>query len=209
MRKIIIQFFILVILIFFSSIIYNQVLDTEELQANALLRQFDSNEVYKFLSIRKKWEWIGMAFLPIIILVKIFLASFFLYTGIYFTDKNLEFKKIFYSVIKAQYIFLFPILLKIIWFYFFTVEYQLEDTIYFFPLSAINIVGYKNIDPWFIYPLQVLNLFELAYWFILAYLLGKELNISMDKGFKIVTTSYVPALAIWVVAVMFFTLSYS
>jgi hypothetical protein len=105
--------------------------------------------------------------------------------------------------------------LKIVWFYFFQTNYTLEDLQYFYPLSALNIVGYKGLDAWLIYPLQVLNLFELAYWLLLSYFVGmlafieKYKGKPMDLGFKIVASSYGSALLLWVVVVMFFTLNYS
>lgn len=56
-------------------------------------------------------------------------------------------------------------------------------------------------------PFQVLNLFELAYWFILAYLLGKELgDDDKDKSLSIVLSSYGTSLLIWVVGVVFLNL---
>ena len=55
----------------------------------------------------------------------------------------------------------------------------------------------------------MLNLLEVAYWFILAYLIGKELNENIDKGFLIVASSYGVALLIWIVGVMFLTLNMS
>tara|TARA_R110002033_G_C3777237_1_gene228893 strand:- start:345 stop:635 length:291 start_codon:yes stop_codon:yes gene_type:complete len=51
--------------------------------------------------------------------------------------------------------------------------------------------------------------FEVAYWLILAYLLGKELNITLNKGLNIIASSYGVGLIIWVVAVMFFILNMS
>ena len=66
----------------------------------------------------------------------------------------------------------------------------MEDLQYFYPLYALSIIGYEGLQPWFVYPFQVLNLFELAYWFILAYLLGKELESTTDKGLSIVASSY-------------------
>ena len=92
----------------------------------------------------------------------------------------------------------------IFWFY-----YKLEDIQYFYPLSALNIVGYQDLEPWFIYPFQTLNLFEVTYWLILAYFIGKATQTSMDQGLKIVAYSYGSALLLWVVTVMFFTLNYS
>ncbi len=77
-------------------------------------------------------------------------------------------------------------------------------------MSALNIIGYEGLEPWFIYPLQVLNLFELAYWFIIAFLLNKEINdTESTKGLQIVVSSYGVSLLIWVVGVMFFTLNMS
>jgi hypothetical protein len=70
-------------------------------------------------------------------------------------------------------------------------------------------VGYEGILTWFIYPFQVINLFEFAYWFILASLISKELKTTTSKGFSIVASSYGVALLIWVVGVMFFTLNMS
>lgn len=103
------------------------------------------------------------------------------------------------------------IVFKTVWFYFFQADYNLEDLQYFYPLSALNIIGYEGLQPWFIYPFQVLNLFELAYWLILAYLIDKELGIDKkkDTGIKIVASSYGVSLLIWVVGIMFFTLNMS
>jgi len=104
---------------------------------------------------------------------------------------------------------LLVIIFKTAWFYFFQTDYNLEDLQYFYPLSALNIVGYEGLQPWFIYPVQVFNLFELAYWVILAYLIDKELNENTVKGMSIVASSYGVSLLIWVVGVMFFTLNMS
>jgi hypothetical protein len=70
-------------------------------------------------------------------------------------------------------------------------------------------VGNKDLEPWFIYPFQTLNLFELVYWLILSFYIGKATQTSMDKGLKIVAYSYGSALLLWVVTIMFFTLNYS
>ena len=120
-----------------------------------------------------------------------------------------KYRKIFNIVLQAEFIFILVTLTKVGWFYFFKSDYNLEDWQHFYPLSALSIVGYEGLQAWFIYPFQVLNLFELAYWLTLAYLLGKELKIKADKGFSIVASSYGVALLIWVVGVMFFTLNMS
>ena len=56
---------------------------------------------------------------------------------------------------------------------------------------------------------RVINIFEVTYWFILAYLIGKEINDTTEKALSIVASSYGVGLLIWVASVMFFTLNIS
>ena len=88
----------------------------------------------------------------------------------------------------GECIFLVVPIVKLCWFAFFQPNFTLEDVQYFYPLSALNITGYKGIAVWFIYPLQVLNVFE---------------------GINIMASGYGVGLLLWVVCVMFFTLNIS
>lgn len=173
-------------------------------------------QIKEIFVLQEKWNWLSYTIIPILLLIKSSLISSVLYIGTFFYSKNkVTFKQLFNTVVKAEFIFLSVGVLKIVWFYFFQTSYTLEDLQYFFPLSALNIIGYKGLDAWFIYPLQVLNLFELAYWLLLSYFIGKlaftekDKGKPMDLGFKIVASSYGSALLLWVVVVMFFTLNYS
>jgi len=147
--------------------------------------------------------------LPLLLIIKVSIIALILDVGCFFFDKEIMYKKLFNIVTKAEFVFLGIIILKTIWFYVFQQDYTLEDLQYFYPLSALNIVGYEGLETWFIYPFQVINLFEFAYWFILAFLISKELKTTTSKGFSIVASSYGVALVIWVVVVMFFTLNMS
>ena len=173
-------------------------------------------QIKEIFALQEKWNWLSYTIIPILLLIKTTLISSILYIGTFFYSKvKVTFKQLFNAVVKAEFVFLGVGVLKIIWFYFFQANYTLEDLQYFYPLSALNIVGYQGLDAWFIYPLQVLNLFELAYWLLLSYFIGKlaftekDKGKPMDLGFKIVASSYGSALLLWVVVVMFFTLNYS
>lgn len=177
------------------------------------------NQIESFLNFHKKWQWLSYVIIPLLLLIKTTLIASILYIGAFFYSKTkVTFKQLFNAVVKAEFVFLGVGVLKIIWFYFFQTNYTLEDLQYFYPLSALNIVGYQGLDAWFVYPLQVLNLFELAYWLLLSYYIGKMASPTknvvvskypIDFGLKIVATSYGSALLLWVVVVMFFTLNYS
>lgn len=189
-------------------------LSKEFLNLDSLLRQtlseyLTQEQIHKAFESKSQFVYLGYFFSPLIFLLRVSIIAAILDVGCFFFGKEIKYKKLFNIVVKAEFVFLLVIVSKTVWFYFFQTDYDLDDLQYFYPLSALNIIGYEGLQPWFIYPFQVLNLFELAYWFILAYLIGKELNENTDKGFSIVASSYGVSLLIWIVGVMFFTLNMS
>ncbi len=209
-------FFLLVILTVISSFFLKLFFNTDDLFINSVSNKISQEKLNDYLEFHKKWQWVSYSILPLLLVIKIALISSILYIGTFFYSKTkVTFKLLFNTVINAEFVFLGVGVLKVVWFYFFQTNYTLEDLQYFYPLSALNIVGYQGLDNWFIYPLQTLNLFELAYWLLLSYFVGKlaftekDKGKPMDLGFKIVASSYGSALLLWVVVVMFFTLNYS
>lgn len=205
--------FTLMLLLSYVSVI---VLPINDLLYQSYSEKLTTVQIEKVFEFQEKWRWVSYALVPLLLLLKISLIASILYIAAFFYSKaKVTFKQLFNAVVKAEFVFLGVGVLKIVWFYFFQTNYTLEDLQYFYPLSALNIVGYKSLDAWFIYPLQVLNLFELAYWLLLSYFVGKlaftekDKGKPMDLGFKIVASSYGSALLLWIVVVMFFTLNYS
>jgi hypothetical protein len=209
MKNNIFYYLTLTVLSLLLSSLTKELLNTDKLIVNSLAEQLTNEQIQTFLNIREKWEWVNYVLLPILLLLKTSIIAIILDVGCFFFGKEIKYKKLFSIVVKAELVFLLVIVFKTAWFYFFQTAYNLEDLQYFYPLSALNIIGYEGLQPWFIYPFQVLNLFELAYWFILAYLIGKEINDTTEKGLSIVASSYGVSLLIWVVGVMFFTLNMS
>ena len=210
------NFILITLLSFFLGILSNSILKFEILFINSLSEILTQNQIEEYLNFKKKWQLLSYLIIPILLLIKMSIIASIIYIGAFFYSKaKVTFKQLFNAVVKAEFVFLGVGVLKIVWFYFFQTNYTLEDLQYFYPLSALNIVGYKGLEAWFIYPLQVLNLFELAYWLLLSYFVGKlaftekDKGKPMDLGFKIVASSYGSALLLWVVVVMFFTLNYS
>lgn len=204
------------ILLILTTEALNKILNLDALLTNSLSEQLSTSQIVEYFKMKEKWKWVSYPFITLLLLIKIALISSILYIGTFFYSKTkVTFKQLFNAVVKAEFVFLGVGVLKIVWFYFFQTNYTLEDLQYFYPLSALNIVGYQGLEAWFIYPLQVLNLFELAYWLLLSYFIGKlaftekDKGKPMDLGFKIVASSYGSALLLWVVVVMFFTLNYS
>lgn len=189
--------------------ITNRILDLQGLLRNSLSTFLTTNQLDKYFEFQNKWHWLSYFFIPIIILIKTSIISIVLYIGLFLNNKEVKYKHTWNIVLKAEFIFLLVPVFKTIWFLFFQTNYNLQDLQYFYPLSALNIIGYKDLETWFIYPFQVLNLFELSYVIYLGFQIGKLTHTNTDYGLKIVGLSYVPSLLLWVATVMFFTLNYS
>lgn len=203
-------FIILTIVFTALSILSQKLLSIDKLVYYTLSEQFTRQQLENYFDFQQRWQWVSYAIIPVFLLLKITLVGSVLYIGTFFYSKvSVTFKQLWAIALKAEFVFLLVGVAKIVWFYFFQTNYTLEDIQFFYPLSALNIVGYKGLEAWYIYPFQVLNLFEVAYIFILAYYIGKLTQTNTDRGLTIVSASYVPALVLWVVCVMFFTLSYS
>jgi hypothetical protein len=122
----------------------------------------------------------------------------------------LKFKRVLNVTIVAEFIFLVPAFIKLLWFLFVETNFTLRDLQYFYPLSALNMFEQEQLEPWLVYPLQVFNLFELIYWVVLAYLLSKEFpELDVNRSMGVVVGSYGTGLVIWVLLVMFLTLTYT
>ena len=198
----------LIIGTFISVFLLNLFVISDELISEYFSNSISTDQLIKILELNQKWQWLGYVLLPVILLLKIAVISSVLYMGTFFFEKKIAYKRLLTIVTKAEFIFVLVALVKLLWFVF-QDDYTLQDVQSFYPLSALSVVGYEELQPWFVYPFQTLNLFELAYWIILAWLIGKEIQSTTDKALKIVASSYGSALLIWVVAVMFFTLNVS
>lgn len=209
MTRIYTPFWLLCLLTVAFGVASRYLLQTEALVFTTLSESLTAEQVTAYLDLQEKWAWVGYAFVPVYLGLKSTLIATALYMGVFFFGKEIRFKQLWHIAVQAEYVFLAVVVVKTAWFYFVKGDYTLEDIQYFYPLSAINLIGYKGLDAWFVYPFQVLNLFEVVYWLLLAYLLGKVLQTHTDEGLKIVATSYGPALLLWVVTVMFVVLNYS
>ena len=206
-NKTIILFVILCVSFFILDWLSQNLLHTEELLITSLSEQLTVGQIERIIAFREKWQWAGYGVVPVLLLLKISVIALLLEIGCFFFDKKLSYKQLFGIVLRAEFIFLLVPVCKLAWFYFFQKDFTIEDLQFFYPLSALNITGYQGIDIWFIYPFQVLNLFEALYWWFLAHQLDKIFNEQKEKGLSIVASGYGVGLLLWVVGVMFFTLN--
>ncbi|UYN87097.1 MAG: hypothetical protein KIT51_02130 [Cyclobacteriaceae bacterium] len=107
----------------------------------------------------------------------------------------------------AEFVFFIPPILKVLWFGIFHIDYTLKDLQIFSPLSALNLINRDSVEPWLLYPFQILNVFELVYWLVLAYGLYELTGERYSKMLGIVAASYGTGLLLWIVFIVFLTIN--
>lgn len=191
--------------------ISKKLLNIDELVINYHSNQFTQQQIADYLANQKKWEWLGYVIIPIIILLRSSLVATCLSIGMFFynMEHKLKFKQFFKVALLGEFVLVLVGFVKLGYFLFIKTDYTLQDIQQYYPLSYINFLDIKNLEPWLIYPLQTINVFEVAYFFVLVYGLHKLLKNNYWKSFEITAASYGTGLAIWIGLVMFLTLNMS
>jgi len=149
----------------------------------------------------QKWIYFSSA---LYLLLKLGAITLILHTALYLNDENVSIGNIFKVSVLAEFVFLIPAAVKIFSFRYTYPNGNLLDWHRYYILSSLSFFEGAPAD-WY-YALQTANLFEVAYWFILAYGISKITTLNFERSLRIVVTSYVPALLIWIAAVTFFIL---
>ncbi|WP_345212717.1 hypothetical protein [Mucilaginibacter gynuensis] len=148
-----------------------------------------------------RWLYV---FTALYLILKFLVISIVLKTGFYLFRCSASFKTVFRATVLAEFIFLIPAMIKIYWYPKAFPDGGMNEWAHFYPLSAMSLLNYRGTI--WVYPLQSLNFFEVLYWFLLAYILSHNTSVSFDKTIKVVLSSYLPALIIWGVVIVFYTI---
>ena len=190
-------------------VIGNNILSIDDLYYNFLIEDLTKEQADKQLKIKKDFYWLEYLITTIFTFLKFIMITSVVYIGIILNDGGkVRFKDILNKVIKAEFIFLIPIIIKIIVMYF-NKNRTIMDIQNYYPLSAMSILGYDNIEKWLYYPLQTLNLFELIYILLLSYFIGRIFKKNVDYGLKIILYSYLPFLILWMTLAVFISINLS
>lgn len=202
------QIFLIICLYSFVLIFaWNSLIITNELYFTSFEEQFTYSKIQDLISESKAYQWAAYCFAPLIYALKFFTISLILLIGFYFSDVKVKLSQLFKIVQLSELPFLFLAFFKFYWFYFIKTQYNLNDLQYFSPLSLLQIFDHIQLEKWQMYPLQLLNAFEFTYWFLLIYWSQKMTKVSFKDGMKIVLGSYLPALLLWVVFMVFLTIN--
>jgi len=187
----------------------NAALPFERMMYNSMSEQISANRIQALIENQQKWDWVGYLLLPLLLTIKWFLVAVALDIGALLFEVELKFKKSFHIAMASEFVFLFLVAIKFGWFFYNRETLTLEYVQLFMPLSLSSLVDLKGVDKWFVYPLQVANLFEIAYWFVLAYFLSIELKRPYGKAVQFVMATYGVGLLVWIIFMAFLILNFS
>src|SRR4051812_3774993 len=112
----------------------------------------------------QNWVYLSTA---AFLIVKLLTVALILYTALYLNHHQIRFSVLFQLVTLSEFVFLIPALIKVLWFHLAFPGGTLEDWRHLYILSALSLA--ETVSPDWYYPLQILNVFEVGYWFLLAY----------------------------------------
>jgi hypothetical protein len=190
------------------SYLWQEFLFTDSVYYNTFGEQVSLERIEAYINIQRSLKWIGFAILPLIILIKTSLVAVCLNIGTIFAGYRTQFGKLFKITLLAESVFVAASFVRVLWLYFVVKPETIVQIKMFYPLSLLSL--YKDrVEGWLVYPLQTLNLFELAYWLVLALGLKWLLNQRYEKALLLVMASYGVGLLVWAVFITFLSVNMS
>jgi len=200
-------FGVIILLNVLVSILLNWFVISDELYYQSFGEQLRTDLISKIVDLKNKWDWIVLLITPINIIIKVLFVAVCLDIGNFIIDLKLKFKQLLRIALFGETVFLTVAFIRLIWLLLFPENLTLEYIQVFYPLSLINLVEFENVPQYLIYPMQLVNIFELVYWIVLAYLIKIYTNRSFDKSFDFVAKTYGVGLFTWVVLVVFISIN--
>lgn len=167
------------------------------------------HRVKRMLSFREEWKWVSYAFLPFYHWMKFALISLWILSGTVLYGIRTSWSAILRVVILAEFIWLLPMVLKLLYFSILSPQYSLSDLKNFQPLSLMNLFDPEWIEPWLVFPLKALNLFEVAYMFVLAIGIKKVIHRDFNTSLGFIVPVYGLGLVSWIVFITFLSINLS
>lgn len=141
-------------------------------------------------------QWLAV---PVVYLWKLSVIAFVLWVGCFTFGYRVTFSQCWSVALGAEFVFLIPDFIKVLWFMFVVPDPRLAEVGSFYPLSLLSFFDYYAIDHRWAYPLRALNFFEIMYWFALVSGLRHYTRKPAVVGWRIVGSFYITLFLLWLV----------
>ena len=172
---------------------------------NTYADMFAYERAMEIFSVQSRYQWIGYILLPVTLIIKIIYNTTCVTVGSLLHQERGEFESNFNICLKAEYVFVAMLLVKLAFFAFFKEVETLND-LGFIPGSLLNLFDANEVPKWAIYPLQTINIWEVWFCWVGTSLYSIQFNISKAKAAALFCIPYLIGLFIWILVVVFITL---
>ncbi|WP_047451174.1 hypothetical protein [Alistipes sp. ZOR0009] len=202
---VVLNYFYVCILSIFLIFISDILIDKKILIYQSFIGQFDETRVNTIVDLYQRMQVWQYFIIPILLLMKIFLLLIPLYLGVILKSYKVHAKQLIYIIIKSQYIVVVNGFITILYFWI-TKKYHTISDLSIIPFSALSLFKPNEVEPWLVYPLSILSLFEVFYWVALIIQWKKLTGKSYGESFDFIGSTYGLGLLLWVLVVIFFTI---
>jgi hypothetical protein len=144
-KKILILFLVLISLNFILSYLHYSFLNLDFIQNKEALDGLTDDKINKLQSKNSESQYVNLIIIALSILVKVLIVSLVLFIMSFIFNLKTSYLRPINIVIKLEFIFLLSIIYEIIYFKFVNTTATIDDIQYFYPLSALNLIGYTFI----------------------------------------------------------------
>jgi len=184
-------------------ILYQHLLWDNEMYFDQFSDRLSYERIVKLIERKERFKWLGFASSLSLYCLKFVAVSACLVAGFFAWNEEINFADVLRITIQAESIFLIRLLFKIFWLLFINTDYNPNDLQNFQPFSLLNLTDANSIDLWWRYPLSTINLFEVFFIFIVAFLLRDFLAGSLRKSLSITFSSNGVGLVVWAIVMTF------
>lgn len=171
------------------------------------MEQMDLPETLRFEIIKQnaKFSWVAYLMSITIVLIRISYTAGCLYLGgvMYTGYEELTFNKAFNVALKVDLLLVLYSLMTILLILHFGLN-DAQDIL--IKTSLAGLVNAKLVEPWLLMVLGAFNIFELAYWFMLALLISAVINKKYSESFSFVLSTYGLGFLLYLLMIVFVTL---
>ena len=200
-------FFAIQILVLVVALLLDLLL-TKDLYYKSLSDQMSIEMISKLLDIKQKIGWLSFIISPTMISIKMVLIAGILYIGSTFSGFDKNFGDFWRIVLIAEFVSIVYLFIRTGLLY--SNNFQdVNDIQSYLPFTVYHIINKETISQYFYYPLSLLNLFELFYWLVLAYLLKPLLKLNFIKSIGFIAKTYGIGLIIWASFIVYFSINIS
>lgn len=184
------------------SLLTNTFILTDEFYTSVWSDQFSAERISQMLETSGKMEIIIYILTPLFFYLKLVIIAGSIQAGLYLSDIEMPFKNVFKIVLIAELVPFLNAAIQFIYFLY-TGASTVDQINSFAPLSLLSVMPAESAPSYLAYPLQLINVFELVYWLLLAVGLKLYIGKTFAKTFRLIASSYGVAFLLWLLLIVF------